>query len=147
MASVPSGPIATSTPQNQTRITKSKTAASIANADSKQLIAEKPNEAISSNSRKGEAELALARGFLHENATAEETVQGVQQLWLAVQKGSTEAEVDLADLYIHGQAVSKNCDQARVLLTAASNANNSAAIDKLKTLDESCPEGNPSALP
>jgi len=87
---------------------------------------------------KGEAELALARGFLHDDATPEEITEGVQQLWVAVEKGSIEAEVELADLYVHGQGVPKNCDQARVLLTAASNAKNAAAIDKLKNLDDAC---------
>ena len=105
----------------------------------KQFIPLKAKAAVASPATsKGEAELALARGLLHDDDTPEEIARGIQQLWVAVEKGNIEAEVELADRFVQGQGVPRNCDQARVLLTAASNANNAAAIDKLKNLDESC---------
>jgi len=63
------------------------------------------------------------------------------QLWAAVQAGNTNAAVELADLYIKGNGVPKNCQQARVLLLAASEKRNTAAIKRLHDLDKgsACP--------
>jgi TPR repeat protein len=48
--------------------------------------------------------------------------------------------VALADLYMRGEGVPVNCEQARVLLVVASKENNAEAIQKLKDLDENgCP--------
>jgi hypothetical protein len=63
-----------------------------------------------------------------------------QQLWASVQAGSSKAAVALADLYIRGEGVPMNCDQARVLLLVASEKNNAEAIQKLRDLDKTdCP--------
>jgi TPR repeat protein len=57
-----------------------------------------------------------------------------------VQAGNTRAAVALADLYLRGDGVPVNCDQARVLLVVASKENNAEAIKKLQDLDETgCP--------
>ncbi|GAC1662475.1 MAG: hypothetical protein NVS9B4_16200 [Candidatus Acidiferrum sp.] len=49
-------------------------------------------------------------------------------LWAAVAKGNTQAERELAGLYARGQGgVPKNCEQARVLLVAASAPQTEAA--------------------
>jgi len=58
-----------------------------------------------------------------------------QQLWSAVQAGNTNAAVVLADRYLRGDGVPVNCIQARVLLLAASEKKNPAAIKKLHELD------------
>jgi len=39
--------------------------------------------------------------------------------------------MDLADLYLHGDGVARNCDQARVLLSAASRKGNVEAMHDL----------------
>lgn len=63
-----------------------------------------------------------------------------QQLWSSVQAGNTKAAVALADLYMRGDGVPANCDQARVLLVVASKENNAEAIQKLQDLDATgCP--------
>jgi hypothetical protein len=63
-----------------------------------------------------------------------------QQLWASVQAGNSHAAVALADLYIRGEGVPVNCDQARVLLLVASEKNNAEAIQKLRDLDKTdCP--------
>ena len=63
-----------------------------------------------------------------------------EELWSSVRAGDTRAAVALADLYLHGDGVSQNCDQARVLLAAASKENNAEAIRKLQDLDQNgCP--------
>jgi hypothetical protein len=65
-----------------------------------------------------------------------------QQLWSSVQAGNTKAAVALADLYIRGEGVPVNCDQARILLLVASEKNNAEAIKKLRDLDKTgCPPG------
>jgi PilZ domain len=63
------------------------------------------------------------------------------QLWGAVQAGDSKAAVELADLYIRGEGVPQNCQQARVLLLTASEKRNTAAIKKLHDLDKGsvCP--------
>jgi TPR repeat protein len=53
---------------------------------------------------------------------------------LAVEKGSTAAEVELAGLYVRGEGVPKNCEQARVLLTAAQNEDSQRAEQELAEL-------------
>lgn len=63
-----------------------------------------------------------------------------QQLWASVQAGNSKAAVALADLYIRGEGVPVNCDQARVLLLVASEKKNVEAIQKLRDLDKTdCP--------
>ena len=52
----------------------------------------------------------------------------VRALWAEVGQGNTTAEVTLAKLYLIGGGVTKNCDQARVLLRAAAKKGNSEAI-------------------
>jgi TPR repeat protein len=64
------------------------------------------------------------------------------QLWGAVQAGNTRAAVTLAEDYIQGEGVPKNCQQARILLLMASEKRNAAAIKRLQQLDEdkdTCP--------
>jgi hypothetical protein len=63
-----------------------------------------------------------------------------RSLWSAVAQGNTAAEVALAKLYLIGGGVTKNCDQARVLLQAAAKKGNGEAIDKLSQLqNQGCP--------
>jgi hypothetical protein len=55
------------------------------------------------------------------------------ELWKAVKRGSVSAEVALANLYLQGEAVPQNCEQAHTLLHAASMKGNKAADDLLKS--------------
>jgi TPR repeat protein len=51
-----------------------------------------------------------------------------------------KAAVALADLYIRGEGVPVNCEQARILLQVASKKNNAEASKKLEELDQGgCP--------
>src|SRR6202790_5245208 len=64
----------------------------------------------------------------------------VRALWQEVSKGNTSAEVTLAKLYLIGGGVTKNCDQARVLLRAAAKKGNSESISKLSQITrQGCP--------
>lgn len=56
------------------------------------------------------------------------------RLWSAVSSGDAAAEVDLARLYLKGEGVPRNCQQARVLLRAAAKGGRSEARQQLKKL-------------
>jgi hypothetical protein len=55
------------------------------------------------------------------------------ELWKAVRRGSVSAEVALANLYLGGEAVPQNCEQAHTLLYAASMKGSKAADILLKS--------------
>jgi hypothetical protein len=55
------------------------------------------------------------------------------ELWKAVKRGNVSAEVALANLYLEGAAVPQNCEQAQVLLHAASMKGSKAADNSLKS--------------
>ena len=57
-----------------------------------------------------------------------------QQLWKAVAEGNTTAEIALARLYLTGNGVPKSCEQARVLLSAASKKGNAEAMRQYRGL-------------
>jgi len=57
-----------------------------------------------------------------------------RQLWSAVEAGDSSAEVELAQLYLTGDGVPRNCEQARVLLRAASKKGNSEAMQQLRKI-------------
>ena len=61
------------------------------------------------------------------------------ELWKAVKRGSVNAEIALANLYLQGEAVPQNCEQAHMLLYAASMKGSKAADNFLKsTYAERC---------
>jgi hypothetical protein len=60
-----------------------------------------------------------------------------RQLWSAVEAGDSSAEVELAQLYLTGDGVPKNCEQARVLLRAASKKGSTDALRQLRKLSNS----------
>ena len=57
-----------------------------------------------------------------------------RQLWSALDAGDSSAEVPLALLYLTGDGVPRSCDQARILLTAASKNGNLEAQRQLQQL-------------
>lgn len=71
--------------------------------------------------------IAVARARKGRSALA-------RQLWSALDAGDSSAEVPLAQLYLTGDGVPRSCDQARVLLTAASKKGNIEALRQLQQL-------------
>jgi hypothetical protein len=68
------------------------------------------------------------------------TLTTLAQLWASAEAGNTKAAVALADLYLRGDGVPVNCDQARILLFVASRENDAEATKKLQDLDKiGCP--------
>lgn len=82
----------------------------------------------------GKAELAAALSYLNGEHGERDSAKAVQQLWSAVRDGNSDAEVVLSDLFVAGDGVQKNCEQGRILLSAASKTGNPAARVKLDEL-------------
>jgi TPR repeat protein len=60
------------------------------------------------------------------------------ELWKQVGNESTRAEVALANLYLDGVVLPQNCQQAQVLLSAASKKRNKGAESLLATYGKRC---------
>ena len=72
--------------------------------------------------------------------SAQDRSAEVTRLWSAVTSGNSSAEVDLARLYLRGDGVPRNCEQATVLLRAAAKRGSVEARQELKELQTSgCP--------
>jgi hypothetical protein len=88
----------------------------------------------------GQREFQQASQILRDGTHLERLPEAVRLLWVAVAKGNSGAEVVLAGLYRRGDGVTQNCNQARVLLTAAAKKGNRSAQDQLEDLDRTgCP--------
>jgi hypothetical protein len=81
-----------------------------------------------------EAELAAGREIVP--GPRKHLPEDVAALWVAVENGDANAEVRLANRYISGDGVAKNCDQARVLLQAAGKRGNELATKRLTELSQ-----------
>jgi hypothetical protein len=99
------------------------------------IYAADPNATPALPNDTGEAELASALPYLRGDSGSTETNVGVKWLWASVEKGNTKAAIILADLYIWGRGVPQNCDQARVLLTAAVRRGNAEAAQRLQDME------------
>jgi len=72
--------------------------------------------------------------------SAQDRSTEVTRLWSAVASGNASAEVDLARLYLRGDGVPRNCEQAKVLLRAAAKRGSVEARKELQGLQPSgCP--------
>ncbi len=83
-----------------------------------------------------EADASLNAGAfeLQKGKAAGATDDGRMWLWKAVAKGNGEAPVLLADMYLQGNGVAKDCEQAVLLLNAAAKKANPRARTKLGSL-------------
>jgi len=98
----------------------------------------RPRAVQDPNAGKTEFEAALAQ--LNGDNGKRDTNAAVKLLWAAVRKGNPTAELTLADLYVYGDGVEKNCNQGRTLLNAASASGNAQAKVKLDELNaDGCP--------
>jgi hypothetical protein len=84
----------------------------------------------------GQEEYLQALQILRTPSRASEVPAAVQLLWAAVKKGNTNAEVDLAELFRKGRGVVKNCDQTRILLSAAARKGSAEARKRLEAFVE-----------
>jgi hypothetical protein len=69
-----------------------------------------------------------------------EMTQDPAELWKDVQRGSTQAEIQLAMMYMDGTRVGQNCEQAHLLLMAAAKKQNAKSSDLLSHIyAQRCP--------
>jgi localization factor PodJL len=91
---------------------------------------------VAADSGIGQEEFAAAQDVLRGGNRQRDLSRAVALLWSSVKKGYVPAEVRLADLYRRGDGVEKNCDQARVLLVAASKKGSFEARQVLEQIAE-----------
>lgn len=85
--------------------------------------------------RPGMTEYSEAVRLLHGSRGTADPAEAARLLWIAVEKGNSDAELALAELYWHGEGVARNCDQARILLGAAVRKGNLAARTRLSEFE------------
>jgi TPR repeat protein len=94
------------------------------------------NPGIGSEPGSGQDEFNAARELLRGDHRQRDLSKALDLLWAGVRKGYVPAEVTLADLYRRGDGVPKNCDQAQVLLVAASKKGSPEARHLLEQMAE-----------
>lgn len=83
----------------------------------------------------GAEELALAQRYLNgADGEPRNSAEAAKWLWKAMAKQNASATLLLADLYLKGDGVAKNCDQARVLLDSAALRGMKDAGERLRHL-------------
>jgi len=91
------------------------------------------------NQGPGMTEYSEAVRLLHGKSGTADPAEAARLLWISVEKGNSDAELTLAELYWHGEGVARNCDQARILLGAAVRKGNLAARTRLSEFErEGC---------
>ncbi len=113
----------------------------IARSQSADPYWDKPTRTVSAKSSKASAATPVQTQSSNASSTNKKSGANPNQLWTAVQAGDSKAAVELAELYIKGDGVPRNCQQARMLLLVASEKRNTAAIKRLRDLDKgaACP--------
>lgn len=96
--------------------------------------ASKPISVASAPPAEADGSLNFGAFELQKGKAAGPTDLGRMWLWKAVAKGNGEAPVLLADMYLTGNGVSKDCEQAMLLLDAAAKKANPAARSKLGSM-------------
>jgi hypothetical protein len=87
------------------------------------------------NSEAGQQEYLQAQEIL-KSKDRRGFSEAVRLLWIAVEKGNSNAEVSLAELYRYGEGVTKNCDQTKILLTAAARKGNAEGLKRLEQVQQ-----------
>jgi len=94
-----------------------------------------PSDPLQNLAGSGAGELAMAQRYLiGSSGQARDPAEAAKWLWKSVAKHNGPAVLLLADLYLKGDGVSKNCDQARVLLDSAARSGMAGAGERLRNL-------------
>jgi len=80
----------------------------------------------------GRSEYQQAMQILRSPSGNARLPEAIRLLWVAVQNGNISAEIALAELYRQGRGVTKNCDQTRILLSAAARKGSADARQRLQ---------------
>jgi hypothetical protein len=91
--------------------------------------------APSGSQRPGSEELAVAESLLNgTQGKSRDSGEAAKWLWKAVAKQNAQATLLLSDLYVRGDGVPQNCDQARLLLDAAATKGVPGAGERIREL-------------
>ena len=87
------------------------------------------------SSSSGAEDLAMAQRYLAgTNGQARNPAEAAKWLWKAMGKHNGPAALQLADLYLKGDGVTKNCEQARILLDSAAIRGLKGAGERLRNI-------------
>jgi len=141
-AETPSSPSAASSPQQQSEASPGPPSSLSGNDNAAERAgAGAPNSSSTvtplsgvsspSNSELGQTEYAQAMQILHGKNANVDAPEALRLLWIAVEKGNSNAELELAEMYWRGRGVIQNCDQTLILLTAAARKGSAEAQRRL----------------
>lgn len=134
----PKNPVETKSSRNHAVQTRDEGTAPAAAAASPAPGAQPPAAAAQptqSPAGNGGEELAMAEHYLNgAPGQRRDTTEAAKWLWKSVAKHNGQATVLLSDLYLKGNGVPKNCDQARVLLDSAARKGVAGAGERLRNL-------------
>jgi len=83
----------------------------------------------------GAEDLAMAQRYLSGGpGQARDPARAVKLLWVSMGKHNAQARLELADRFLRGDGVPKNCDQARVLLDTAVIQGTKGAGERLRNM-------------
>ncbi|MGA9446454.1 MAG: hypothetical protein WBV26_08420 [Candidatus Sulfotelmatobacter sp.] len=127
---------AVSPPQNQEQTNEStENNPSIKARPTPRIVAVSASSGGGAAGQNGSEELATAEKYLNAGpGMARDSRQAATWLWKAVAKQNLTATMLLSDLYLRGDGVTKSCDQARLLLDAATRKGGTAAAERLRNL-------------
>jgi len=94
-----------------------------------------PARLDNSSTAGGRQESVLEKQVIRDRPETWDSSESVESLWGAVQGGSVSAERSLAERFARGEGVTKNCEQAKVLLRAAANRGSREARLRLYELE------------
>ena len=94
---------------------------------------ETPKQSSSGDS--ANADLRLAQRYLGGSMGVRDSAEAAKLLWKAVGKQDATAAMLLSGLYARGDGVPKSCDQARLLLVAATKHGATQAAQQLRELE------------
>jgi len=92
-----------------------------------------PDDTLPVSVGNGREELAMAQRYLSQG-TGRNPAEAARWLWKSVAKHNSEATLLLADLYLKGEGVPQNCEQARLLLDSAARKGIAGAAERLRNL-------------
>ena len=136
-ADAPKNPPETRSARNQAAEGASEAAASPTRAAQLPAPPAQPSQVAATQSAAGNGgeELLIAERYLNgAPGQRRDTAEAAKWLWKSVSKHNGQATVLLSDLYLKGEGVSKNCDQARVLLYSAARKGIAGAGERLRNL-------------
>jgi hypothetical protein len=105
----------------------------VVKASETQHLAAKTAPPATASSGNGAEELAMAQSYLN-GTSGHDGSEAAKWLWKSVSKHNGQATLALADLYLRGDGVPKNCEQGRILLDSAAQRGIRGAGERLRNL-------------